>query len=84
MILMDEMNVHVVVLIVFADFATSSSLARHTKEHVSLILGIHDGDEVAYCYWKFYDVDSDRVIQVPFSSINYSRDDRYTDEYWDC
>jgi len=63
------------VLIVFADFATSSLLARHMKEQVSLILGIHDGDEVAYCFGRFYDVSSDRVIQVPFSSINYSRDD---------
>jgi len=73
--LRDEENVHVVVLIIFADFATSSFLARHTKEQVSLILGIHYGGEVANCYGKFYDVDTDRVIQVPFSSMNYSKDD---------
>jgi 2',3'-cyclic-nucleotide 2'-phosphodiesterase (5'-nucleotidase family) len=42
--LRDEEKVHVVVLIVFADFDTSSYIARHTKEQVSLILGIHDGD----------------------------------------
>jgi hypothetical protein len=41
---------------------------------VNLILGIHDGGEVANCYGKFYDVDSDRVLQVPFSSIDYSRE----------
>jgi len=70
-----EENVHVVVLIIFADFATSSSLARHTKEQVSLVMSIHDGDEVANCHGKFYHVDSERVVQVPFSSINYSRDD---------
>ena len=45
-------------LIAFADFDTSSYIARHTKEQVSLILGI----------------DSDRVLQVPFSSIDYSRE----------
>ena len=73
--LRDEESVHVAVLIVFADFDTSSYIARHTKEQVSLILGIYDGNEVAYCYGKFYDVDSDRVIQVPFSSIYYSRED---------
>ena len=49
-------------------------IARHTKEQVSLILGIHDGGEVANCYGKFYDVDSDRILQVPCSSIVYSRE----------
>ena len=67
------MKTHVIVLIVFADFDTSSYMARHTKEQVSLILGIHDGGEVANCYGKFYDVDSDRILQVPFQSIDYSR-----------
>jgi hypothetical protein len=62
------------VLIAFADFDTSSYIARHTKEQVNLILGIHDGGEVANCYGKFYDAESDRVLQVPFSSINYSRE----------
>lgn len=60
--LRDNEKVHVVVLIVFADFDTSSYIARHTKEQVNLILGIHDGG------------DSDRVLQVPFSSIDYSRE----------
>jgi hypothetical protein len=77
-ILRDEEMVHVVMVIVFADFDTSSYIARHTKELVSLILGIHDGGEVANCYGKFYDVDSDRVIQVPFSSIDYSSEDNDT------
>jgi len=72
--LKDNEKVHVVVLIVFADFDTSSYIARHTKEQVNLILGIHDGGEVANCYGKFYDVDSDRILQVPFSSIDYSRE----------
>ncbi len=67
------MKTHVIVLIVFADFDTSSYMARHTKEQVSLILGIHDGGEVSNCYGKFYDVDSDRILQVPFQSIDYSR-----------
>ena len=49
-------------LIAFADFDTSSYIARHTKEQVSLILGIHDGG------------DGDRVMQVPFPSIDYSRE----------
>ena len=49
-------------LIVFADVDTSSYIARHTKEQVSLILGIHDGG------------DSDRLLQAPFSSIDYSRE----------
>jgi len=64
--LRDKEKVHVIVLIVVADFDTSSYMARHTKEQVSLILGIHDGGEVANCYGKFYDVDSDRILQVPF------------------
>jgi hypothetical protein len=76
--LRDEKKIHVVVLIVFADFDTSIYIAQHTKEQVSLILGIHDGGEVANCYGKFYDVDSDRVLQVPFSSIDYSRENKDT------